>query len=78
MKHHNLLMDFSNLDFKKIDTEVLADEAKEQEETKTSAAMEKDGLGRTLLKERILTSLLSLFRGIFILPFFFFFFGKRW
>ena len=42
MKHHNLLMDFSNLDFKKIDTEVLADEAKEQEETETSAVMEKD------------------------------------
>lgn len=33
MKHHSQTVDFSNLDFKVIDTEVLADEAKEQEET---------------------------------------------
>ena len=32
MKHHNLAVDFSNLDFETIDTEILADEAKEQEE----------------------------------------------
>ena len=35
-------MDFSNLDFEAIDTEVLADEAKEQEEV-TVAAVECDG-----------------------------------
>lgn len=29
MKHHSLVMDFSNLDFKKIDIEILTDEAKE-------------------------------------------------
>ena len=29
MKHHNLVVDFSNLDFEKIDTEILIDEAKE-------------------------------------------------
>nr|POE91549.1 hypothetical protein CFP56_23741 [Quercus suber] len=33
MKHHNQVMDFSNLDFEAIDTEVLAEEAKEQKET---------------------------------------------
>lgn len=33
MKHHNQVMDFSNLDFEAIDTKVLAEEAKEQEET---------------------------------------------
>jgi len=32
MKHHSLAMDFSNLDFETIDTEILANEAKEQEE----------------------------------------------
>lgn len=32
MKHHSLAMDFSNLDFETIDTEILTDEAKEQEE----------------------------------------------
>nr|POE97334.1 hypothetical protein CFP56_49465 [Quercus suber]POE99685.1 hypothetical protein CFP56_19014 [Quercus suber] len=41
MKHHNLAVDFSGLDFKKIDMEILEDEAKEQGETK-SGAMEKD------------------------------------
>ena len=35
-------MDFSNLVFEKIDIKVLADKAKEQEETETSAVMEKD------------------------------------
>ena len=29
MKHHSLVVDFSYLDFEKIDTEILADEAKE-------------------------------------------------
>lgn len=33
MKHHSLAIDFSNLDFEKIDTEILANEAKELEET---------------------------------------------
>lgn len=32
MKHHSLALDFSNLDFETIDTEILADKAKEQEE----------------------------------------------
>ena len=42
MKHHNLVVDFSNLDFENIDIEILADEAKEQEETKANAVVEKD------------------------------------
>ena len=41
MKHHNLVIDFSGLDFEKIDMKILEDEAKEQEETK-SGVMEKD------------------------------------
>ena len=32
MKHHNLAVDFSNLDFETIDIEILVDEAKGQEE----------------------------------------------
>lgn len=32
MKHHNLAEEFSNLDFKTIDIEILTDEAKEKEE----------------------------------------------
>ena len=32
MKHHSLVVDFSNLDFETINIEILADEAKEQEE----------------------------------------------
>lgn len=31
MKHHSLAMDFSNLDFEKIDIEILKDEVKDQE-----------------------------------------------
>ena len=42
MKHHSQAMDFSNLDFKAIDTEALADEANEQEEA-TTAAVGGDG-----------------------------------
>nr|POE56926.1 hypothetical protein CFP56_27877 [Quercus suber] len=38
MKHHSQAVDFSNLDFKAINTEVLADEAKEQEETTAATA----------------------------------------
>nr|POE64085.1 hypothetical protein CFP56_08456 [Quercus suber] len=37
MKHQNQVVDFSNLDFEAINTEVLADKAKEQEETTTVA-----------------------------------------
>ena len=37
MKHHSLAVDFSSLDFEKIDTEVLEDKAKELEEAKSSA-----------------------------------------
>ena len=42
MKHHSQAVDFSNLDYKAINTEVLADEVKEQEEA-TVAAVEGDG-----------------------------------
>ena len=47
MKHHSLVVDFSGLDFEKIDTEILEDEAKEQEETEfgvmeKNPAMNKD------------------------------------
>ena len=38
MKHHSLAIDFSNLDFEKIDIEILVDEAKELEETAAIAA----------------------------------------
>ena len=41
IKHHSLAMDFSSLDFEKIDMKILEDEAKEQEETE-SGVMEKD------------------------------------
>ena len=41
MKHHSLAVDFSGLDFEKIDTKILEDKAKEQEETESSV-MEKD------------------------------------
>lgn len=37
MKHHSSAVDFSNLDFEKIDTEILADEAKELGETSMAA-----------------------------------------
>ena len=50
MKHHSLAMDFSNLVFEKIDIEVLADKAKEQEETETSAAMEKEFARKEVIK----------------------------
>ena len=42
MKHHSLVVDFSNLDFKKIDIEILVDEAKEQEEIEADAIVERD------------------------------------
>ena len=41
MKHHNLAVDFSGLDFEKIDTKILEDDAKEQEEIE-AGAMEKN------------------------------------
>ena len=39
MKHHSLVVDFSNLSFEKIDTKILTDKAKELEETDTAAAI---------------------------------------
>lgn len=45
MKHHSLVVDFCSLNFKKIDTEILVDKAKEQEENKANA-MEKDPAGK--------------------------------
>ena len=50
MKHHSLAVDFSNLDFKKIDTEILEDEAKEQEKAKLGA-MEKDQVAKKDIDE---------------------------
>ncbi|XP_050290729.1 uncharacterized protein LOC126729006 [Quercus robur] len=41
MKHHSLAVDFFGLDYEKIETEILEDEAKEQEETE-SGVMKKD------------------------------------
>ena len=38
MNHHNQVMDFSNLNFEAIDNKVLANKAKEQEETTTATA----------------------------------------
>ena len=45
MKHHSLAVEFSNFDFEKIDTEILADEAKEQEEVDVDVARGKDAVG---------------------------------
>ena len=42
MKHHSLVVDFSNLDFEKIDTEILVDEVKEQEEADANVVGGKD------------------------------------
>ena len=42
MKHHSLVVDFSNLEFEKIENEVFADKAKEEGEIETGVAMEKD------------------------------------
>ena len=39
MNHNSLVVDFSNLDFEKIDIEVLADKAKELEETSITAVV---------------------------------------
>ena len=52
MKHHNLVVDFSNLDFEKIDIEILADEAKEQEETEVDAIVEKDFAGKDTVERK--------------------------
>nr|POF12338.1 hypothetical protein CFP56_66756 [Quercus suber] len=44
MKHHNQVVDFSNLDFEAIDTEILADETKEEEgEAIIGAVVKGDG-----------------------------------
>ena len=45
MKYHSLIVDFSNMDFEKIDIEILADEDKEQEEVEVDAVGEKDVVG---------------------------------
>nr|POE76879.1 hypothetical protein CFP56_26277 [Quercus suber] len=45
IKHHSLAVDFSSLDFEKIDTEILTGKAKELEETEVDA-MEKDPFGK--------------------------------
>ena len=37
MKHHSLAIDFSSLDFEKIDIEILEDKAKELEEAESGA-----------------------------------------
>jgi len=50
MKHHSLAVDFSNLDFEKIDIKVLVDKAKEQEETETGVVMEKDLAGKDVVE----------------------------
>lgn len=42
MNHHSLAVDLSNLDFEKINTEILVDEAKEQEEADADAVGGKD------------------------------------
>ena len=42
MKHHSLAVDFSNLDFEKIDTEILVNEVKEQEEADADVVGGKD------------------------------------
>ena len=39
MKHHGLVVDFSNLNFEKIDTEILVYEVQELEETDAAAAV---------------------------------------
>ena len=44
MKHHNQEVDFSNLDFETINTEILVDEAKEQEEATTIATREDNAM----------------------------------
>ena len=44
MKHHSLVVDFSNLDFEKIDTKILVDEAKNKRKLKLTLLE-----GRTLL-----------------------------
>ena len=50
MKHHSLAVDFSGLDFEKIDTKILEDEAKEQEEAEPGA-MEKDKVAKKEIDE---------------------------
>ena len=39
MKHHGLVVDFSNLNFEKIDTEILVYEVQKLEETDAAAAV---------------------------------------
>ena len=44
MKHHSLAVDFSNLDFEKVDTEILVNEVKEQEEANADVVGGKDAV----------------------------------
>nr|POE60932.1 hypothetical protein CFP56_32069 [Quercus suber] len=39
MKHHSQVVDFTNLDFKAIDTKILADETKEKEDETVAEAI---------------------------------------
>ena len=43
MNHHSQVVDFANLYFKAIDTEILADETKEKEDETIVDAVEGDG-----------------------------------
>ena len=74
MKQHSLAVDFSCLDFEKIDTEILKDEAKEQEEIEFGA-MKKDPLRTRLLKEKMSTNLLPLLHDFF--PFYYYYYYLR-
>lgn len=42
MKHHSQVVDFANLDFEAIDTEILADETKEKEDETVANANKGD------------------------------------
>ena len=70
MKRHNLAVNFSNLDFEKIDTKILADEAKEQEETKPDIVEKNPTIGGKDTDESIVPPFLALF--VFNL------FGEQW
>ena len=77
MTHHSLVVDFSYLNFEKIDTEILADEAKEQEETEVDAIVEKDSTGKdTIGGKDTDESIVPLLRTY--ISFSFIFFGKQW
>ena len=72
MKHHNVAVDFSNLDFEKIDTEILEDKSKEPERDE-SGVPEKDKAtdGKNMDESSAAPSL------FIIISFFFLLFGKQ-